>query len=146
MTDTPLFAGQRGGVSNEDVQLFWTHRGVHMILHSQDPSDPAIPHQARGAVAFAPSPDDPSGWVISPRAAYGPRVRLATAGELVALRRQRPGIVFADGGVGWARGGAATGAWPRRNATHLSNCVDLRYGRNEDGWGDAWVLLQPLAK
>ena len=42
---TPLFQGLRSGKSNEDVFLWWSHRGVHMVLHSQDPSDPEVPHQ-----------------------------------------------------------------------------------------------------
>ena len=137
----PLFAHQSGGASNEDAQLFWTHRGVHMVAHSQDHSDPSIPHQTRGVVAFSPSADDPGAWVISPRAAYGPSIELSNGSTLVARRRQRPGIVFG----GQSTAGAA-GAWPRRNATHISNCVDLVYSGNDDGWGDAWTMLQPLAQ
>eukprot|EP01048_Picozoa_sp_COSAG05_P021190 COSAG05_NODE_3821_length_1820_cov_1.270773_1_plen_300_part_00 len=69
LTERPLFEGQPGGASNEDVFLWWSHRGLHMVLHSQSTSDPeSAPHQVRGAVAFSPDKTtfDPESWVLSP--------------------------------------------------------------------------------
>ena len=69
ITERPLFEGQPGGTSNEDVFLWWSHRGLHMVLHSQSTSDPeSAPHQVRGAVAFSPDKTtfDPESWVLSP--------------------------------------------------------------------------------
>merc|ERR1712232_1182369 len=40
ITEEPLFQGQHGGGHNEDSFLFWTHRGLHLVMHSQDRNDP----------------------------------------------------------------------------------------------------------
>lgn len=143
VTPTPLFQGLRSGASNEDAFLWWSHRGLHMVLHSQDPSDPVhAPHQTRGTVAFSPDTTtfDPASWVLSPTPAYGSAIPLRNGSILTARRRQRPQLTFLAGPVD----PAPDGAWPRRTITHLSNNVDLSYGANDDGWGDSWALLLPL--
>lgn len=143
ITPTPLFQSQPSGASNEDGFLWWSHRGIHMVLHSQDTSDPKVPHQVRGTVAFSPDVTTfaPESWVISTVPAYNQTIPLANGSALTALRRQRPQLVVVD--TPNARPIAPNG-WPRRNVTHLSNSVDLVYGNNSDGWGNAWALLQPL--
>ena len=143
ITPSPLFEGLPSGKSNEDVYLWWSHRGIHMVLHSQDPSDPEnAPHSVRGAVAFSPDTRtfSPDSWVISPKPAYGKAILLKNGTALTALRRQRPQVSFKHASVD-AR---PDGEWPKRTVTHLGNQVDLVYGQNEDGWGAAWAMLLPL--
>lgn len=142
ITPEPLFRGLPSGQSNEDGFLWWSNRGIHMVLHSQDPSDPSVPHQVRGTVAFSPDIETlrPDSWVLSTQPAYNQTIPLKNGSALTALRRQRPQFVFRDcnsSGVG------PTG-WPKRTVTHLTNSVDLDFNLNEDGWGNAWALLQPL--
>merc|ERR1739842_52787 len=123
---------------------FWTHRGIHMVLHSQDPRDaPEVPTQVRGAVAFSPDTKtfDPKSWVISQRPAFGPHILLKNGTTLKALRRQRPSVVLQNiGGTGSYTG------WPKRTITHLSTEVDLHYAANSAGWGDSWTLITPLVR
>lgn len=141
----------RAGVSNEDGYLFWTHRGVSLVLHSQDDSNPSIPHQVRGVLAFSPDTNDfdEDSWVISSRPAYNASIYLSNGTTLTAKRRQRPQMVF--DGFAYPSSSATlssiqSGTWPKRTPTHLSNAVDLDFGENADGWGDAWASLVPLAK
>jgi hypothetical protein len=143
ITPEPLFRGLPSGKSNEDVFLWWSHRGVHMVLHSQDPSDPIhAPHPCRGTVAFSPDTSTfrPETWVISPRPAYGNAIQLRNGSTLTAKRRQRPQLSFADGAIEVG----PRGEWPKRVVTHLGNVVDMEYGQNADGWGAGWASLLPL--
>jgi len=144
LTDEPLWLGQESGESNEDMFMFWTHRGVHMVLHSQDPRDaPEVPTQVRGAIAFSPDTRtfDPKSWVISPRPAFGPNISMRNGSILKALRRQRPSLVFSA-----LAGEDSSTRWPKRTVTHLSTEVDLNYKRNDAGWGDSWTLVTPLVR
>ena len=114
-----------------------------MVLHSQDTSDPVhAPHQVRGAVAFSPDKTSfaPDSWVLSPNPAYGKSIRLRNGTVLTAKRRQRPQLSFRHDSIEVG----AQGEWPQRTVTHLANQVDLTYGDNADGWGDAWAMLLPL--
>ncbi len=145
ITDKPLFIGQRSGKSNEDNHLFWSHRGIHMIVHSQDNSNPKISHKVRGAVAFSPdiTSFDSSSWVISPRACYNGTIALANDTVLQALRRQRPGLIFPASDSSTSVGLLPDkGSWPKRTPRYLTNVVDLVYPNNSNGWGDGWTVIQ----
>lgn len=122
-TSEPIFSG-----SNEDMFLFATHRGIHMLVHSQSTSDPSVSHKVRGALAF--SPDGVNNWVISSTPAYNGSIALTNGTVLTAQRRQRPGLLFHHMDDG------------RVVLTHLTNAVDLTY--NQSCWGDGWAIILPL--
>ena len=67
--------------------------------------------------------------------AYGNSIVLKNGSTLIAKRRQRPQLSFAEAPIELGAGGA----WPRRTVTHLGNVVDLTYGSNSDGWGAGCV-------
>ena len=101
----PLFTFN---ASNEDPFLWWSHRGVHMLLHSQaSPSGVPWPdHKTRGALAFAPISSardtfslDGGGlhWRLSTSDAWGARIDWSNGTSLAALRRQRPSLIFEPG-------------------------------------------------
>ena len=143
ITPQPLFQGLPNGKSNEDAFLWWSHRGIHMVVHSQNANDPVhAPHGVRGAVAFSPDTTSykPESWVVSNLPAYGNSIVLKNGSTLIAKRRQRPQLSFAEGPIE----PGADGSWPKRTVTHLGNSVDLIYGNNSDGWGAGWALLLPL--
>ena len=110
---------------------------------------PAIDHQVRGTVAFTPDTTlfAPDSWVLSTRPAYNGTILLSNGTAVQALRRQRPHLVFkSDPSAEVDGAGNAAAAWPRRKATHLTNCVDLDYESNNAGWGNAFTMFQPLAQ
>ena len=114
-----------------------------MVVHYQNANDPVhAPHGVRGAVAFSPDTTSykPESWVVSNLPAYGNSIVLKNGSTLIAKRRQRPQLSFAEGPIE----PGADGSWPKRTVTHLGNSVDLIYGNNSDGWGAGWALLLPL--
>jgi hypothetical protein len=153
-THSPLFSSRVNlsipHTGNEDMHLWWSHRGIHMLIHSQNATPPypvAVQHAVRGVVAFSPDPHaSPDSWVVASTPCYNGTIALRNGSVLHAGRRQRPSLVFPPTDASaWAAARRGVAGWPRRPApTHLANAVDLTYAVNEAGWGDGWTLVQPL--
>merc|ERR1712062_76462 len=84
-------------------------------------------------------------WTISRNPLYNGTILLNNGTSLHSLRRQRPGVIFAEDNynnttnIQSLSGGLQ---WPKRVMTHLTNAVDINCGNNT--WGDGWSLVQPL--
>ncbi len=110
--------------NNEDMYLWSSSRGIHMLMHSQ--LDDHNNHKRRGAYAF--SPDGlPHTWVLSSEEAWTTYLAYDNCSVSTITKRQRPSLAFDP----------VTGA-----PTHLLTGVST----TADGltWGDGWTSVQPL--
>lgn len=92
----PLFTFN---VSNEDPFIWWSDRGTHMLFHAQEGSQgPYQDRKYRGSYAFAPGDGRNIGaWRLSQDRAWPEEVQWSNGSSSVALRRQRPSLLFPAG-------------------------------------------------
>jgi len=126
---------QAGGL--EDLFMWASSRGVHMVVHSQatDHSYDASLHRSgfhhkkkRGAYLF--SRDGVNDWALSDWELFPSEIRWSDDTTQFLLKQQRPSIIFDTVG----------------NPTHLITGVDYLYDPCCDwyGFGSAWTLVQPV--
>ena len=106
----------------EDMFMWTSARGVHMLMHSQDNAH--FNHERRGAYAF--SADAGVSWNFSAREAWPTHLALDDCSSTKLAKRQRPSLAFDDAG---------------RPAYLLTGVATTTHGLE---WGDGWTAWQPL--
>ncbi|XP_065188706.1 uncharacterized protein LOC135819423 [Sycon ciliatum] len=107
---------------NEDPFIWRTHRGYHMLVHSQ-----LLPHsRSRGAYAFS---RDGLDWTLLPEFSWQVNMTWADGDVSFFQRRQAPGLYLDKDGF----------------PLYLLTPVDELYS---DGchWGRGWTLMQPVKR
>ena len=79
------------GADVEDMWMWTSDRGVHMLMHSQDNSH--YNHEARGAYAFSPDSDG-ADWRLSPTEAWPTHLSFDDCSSTALVKRQRPSLTF----------------------------------------------------
>jgi len=109
---------------NEDMHMWASPRGVHMLMHSQDNSHHN--HQRRGAYAYSPD-GNPTNWRLSSYEAWNTHIAFDDCEGMSINKRQRPSVLL----------DVHTG-----QPTHLlTGIASSDHGLK---WGDGWTVLQPL--
>ena len=116
-TEQPIF-----DADVEDMFMWTSARGVHMLMHSQDNAH--FNHERRGAYAF--SADAGESWNFSAREAWPTHLALDDCSSTKLAKRQRPSLAFDDAG---------------RPAYLLTGVATTTHGLE---WGDGWTAWQPL--
>ena len=115
----------------KDPYLWRSARGVHMLLHTQGGANGKSwpDKKTRGAVAFAPGDGtNISAWRISANPAWNATVSWSNGSSTGAMRRQRPALIFGEGG----------------SATHLITGVNFAAADWRSTNAD-WTLITPLS-